>query len=118
MFQGPDKDNGTDLLGLLLEATRFYRQQLREHPQAGRAVEYLKGRGITGEIAHEFDLGFAPDGWDNLLRALGKDDANCEALARAGLVVKKEGGGYYDRFRDRVMFPIEDHRHEDRKSVV
>jgi len=110
VFSGPDKDNGADLLGLLREAERFYRQQLREHPQAGRAVEYLKGRGITGEIAHEFSLGFAPDGWDNLLRALGKDDANCEALARAGLVVKKEGGGYYDRFRDRVMFPIEDHR--------
>src|SRR3989344_5875580 len=110
VFSGPDKDNGADLLGLLLEATRFYRQQLREHPQAGRAVEYLKGRGITGEIAHEFGLGFAPDGWDNLLRALGKDDASCEALARAGLAVKKESGGHYDRFRDRVMFPIEDHR--------
>jgi DNA primase len=83
---------------------------LREHPQAGRAVDYLKGRGITGEIARTFDLGFAPDGWDNLLRALGKDDATREALARAGLVVKKDSGGYYDRFRDRVMFPIEDHR--------
>ena len=110
VFVGPDKDNGADLLGLMREATRFYRQQLREHPQAGRAVEYLKGRGIIGQIAHEFGLGFAPDGWDNLLRALGTDDASREALARAGLVVKKEGGGYYDRFRDRVIFPIEDHR--------
>ncbi len=73
-------------------------------------MEYLKGRGITGEIARDFDLGFAPDGWDNLLRALGKDEASREALARAGLVVKKDSGGYYDRFRDRVMFPIEDHR--------
>jgi DNA primase len=110
VVSGQDKDTGTDLLEILREASRFYRQQLREHPQAGRAVEYLKGRGITGEIAHEFDLGFAPDGWDNLLRALGKDDASREALARAGLTVKKESGGYYDRFRDRVMFPIEDHR--------
>ena len=110
VFPGPDKDNGADLLGLLREAERFYRQQLREHPQAGRAVEYLKGRGITGEIAHEFGLGLAPDGWDNLLRALGKDDASREALARAGLAVKKEGGGYYGRFRDRIMFPIEDYR--------
>ena len=110
VFSGPDKDNGADLLGLLREAERFYRQQLREHPRAGQVVEYLKGRGITGEIAHEFGLGFAPDGWDNLLQALGKDDASREALARAGLAVKKESGGYYDRFRDRVMFPIEDHR--------
>ncbi len=110
VVSGQDKDTGTDLLEILREASRFYRQQLREHPQAGRPVEYLKGRGITGEIAHEFDLGFAPDGWDNLLRALGKDDASREALARAGLVVKKEGGGHYDRFRDRIMFPIEDYR--------
>jgi DNA primase len=105
-----EKDTGADLLELMREAARFYRQQLREHPQAGRAVDYLKGRGITGEIARDFDLGFAPDGWDNLLRALGKDDASREALARAGMVVKKDSGGYYDRFRDRVMFPIEDHR--------
>lgn len=105
-----EKDTGADLIELVREAARFYRSQLREHPQAGRAVEYLKRRGITGEIARDFDLGFAPDGWDNLLRALGKDDASREALARAGLAVKKDGGGYYDRFRDRVMFPIEDHR--------
>ncbi|HSW52517.1 MAG TPA: DNA primase [Sulfuricaulis sp.] len=105
-----EKDTGADLIELMREAARFYRQQLREHPQAGRAVDYLKGRGISGEIARDFDLGFAPDGWDNLLRALGKDDATREALARAGLVVKKDSGGYYDRFRDRVMFPIEDHR--------
>ncbi len=110
VVSGQDKDTGTDLLEILREASRFYRQQLREHPQAGRAVDYLKGRGITGEIAHEFGLGFAPDGWDNLLRALGKDDASREALARAGLAVKKDSGGHYDRFRDRVMFPIEDHR--------
>src|SRR3989344_9423687 len=109
VVSGQDKDTGTDLIEILREASRFYRQQLREHPQAGRVVDYLKGRGITGEITHEFGLGFAPDGWDNLLRALGKDDASREALARAGLVVKKEGG-YYDRFRDRVMIPIEDHR--------
>jgi len=105
-----EKDHGADLLDLLRDAARYYRLQLREHPQSGRPVEYLKGRGITGEIAHEFGLGFAPDGWDNLLRALGKDDNSREALARAGLAVKKENGGYYDRFRDRIMFPIEDYR--------
>jgi len=107
---GEVRDNGSDLLGLMREATRFYRQQLREHPQSNRAVEYLKRRGITGEIAHEFGLGFAPDGWDNLLRALAKEAETREALARAGLAVKRDGGGYYDRFRDRIMFPIEDHR--------
>ncbi|MHB8535184.1 MAG: DNA primase [Sulfuricaulis sp.] len=104
------QDNGADLLELVSEAARFYRLQLREHPQSGRAVDYLKGRGITGETAHEFGLGFAPDGWDNLLRDLGKDDVSREALVRAGLAVKKENGGYYDRFRDRIIFPIEDYR--------
>ncbi len=101
---------GPDLLELMREAARFYKAQLREHPDAPKAIEYLKGRGITGEIAKSFELGLAPDGWDNLLRALGKDEETREALVTAGLAVKKEGGGYYDRFRARVMFPIHDHR--------
>jgi DNA primase len=105
-----EPEAGVDLPELMREAARFYRSQLREHPQAVRVVEYLKGRGITGEIANEFGLGYAPEGWDNLVRALGKDAASGEALVRAGLAAKKEGGGYYDRFRNRVMFPIHDHR--------
>ncbi|MBI3545987.1 MAG: DNA primase [Gammaproteobacteria bacterium] len=103
-------DTGADLFEVMRDAARFYRQQLREHPQSARAVDYLKKRGITGEIAHEFGLGFAPDGWDNLLRVLGKEDTQRAVLARAGLAVKKDTAGYYDRFRDRVMFPIEDYR--------
>jgi DNA primase len=54
------------LYAILDEAARFYRRQLREHPAAARAVDYLKSRGLTGEIARQFDLGFAPPGWDNL----------------------------------------------------
>jgi DNA primase len=107
---GQEINGSADFLELLREAARFYRNQLREHTQAARAVDYLKGRGITGEIAHEFGLGYAPDGWDNLLRALGKNDSSREKLVHAGLAVKKEGGGYYDRFRDRIIFPIEDYR--------
>jgi len=105
-----EHDTGADLLGIMSEASRFYRQQLREHPQAREAADYLKGRGITGEIANEFGLGFAPEGWDNLVRVLGKDAESREALVRAGLAAKKDGGGFYDRFRARVIFPIEDHR--------
>jgi DNA primase len=96
-----------DLLELLREASRFYRAQLREHPPA---IEYLKQRGITGEVARDFELGYAPESWDSLVRALGKDNNAREAMVRAGLAVKKDGGGYYDRFRARVMFPIYDHR--------
>src|SRR3989344_4815980 len=105
-----DSDTGADLLGIMGEASRFYRQKLREHPQAREAADYLKGRGITGEIANEFGLGFESEGWDNLVRVLGKDPESREALVRAGLAAKKDGGGFYDRFRARVMFPIEDHR--------
>jgi len=97
----------TDLLGPLREAAQFYRAQLREHAPA---IDYLKGRGITGEVARDFELGYAPESWDSLVRAIGTDQSTRDAMVTAGLAVKKEGGGYYDRFRGRVMFPIYDHR--------
>ncbi len=100
----------TDLLEILNQADRFFRRQLREHPEAGRVADYLKGRGLSGEIAAEFALGFAPPGWDNLLQELGKDEAARELMFTAGLTAKKDSGGYYDRFRDRVIFPIHDYR--------
>jgi DNA primase len=98
------------LLDALAQADRFYRRMLREHGQAKEAVEYLKRRGLSGEIAADFGLGYAPEGWDNLLKAVGTTEEVRQALAMAGLLVKKDGGGYYDRFRNRVMFPIHDHR--------
>ncbi len=103
-------DRAADLLGLMQDAARFYRRQLREHRQAGQAVDYLKGRGITGEIAARFGLGYAPPGWDNLIRELGRDAQARAALVTAGLAVKKDDGGHYDRFRSRIMFPIHDYR--------
>lgn len=98
------------MIDVLQEAARFYRQQLREHPQARQVIDYLKGRGISGEIAQAFGLGYAPDGWDNLARVLGRDAAGREQLVAAGLAAKKDGGGCYDRFRNRVIFPIHDYR--------
>ena len=104
----PSADQGNkDLFALLEKAADFYRQQLRAHPQASRAQDYLKGRGLSGEIAADFELGFAPPGWDNLTLALG---AKSERLLAAGMLIKKDSGGYYDRFRDRIMFPIRDRR--------
>jgi DNA primase len=88
----------------------WYRRQLKEHPQAARAVEYLKSRGITGEVAARFELGYAPPGWSNLIDALGGSDAAQQRLYRAGMLIQRDSGGYYDRFRDRIMFPIRDHR--------
>jgi len=74
-------------------------------------VEYLKGRGLTGEIARDFGLGFAPPGWDNLLKNLGGDNLQLKAMLDAGLLVENpDSGKRYDRFRDRVIFPIRDSR--------
>jgi len=103
-------DTTAPLLEVLSQADRFYRRMLREHPQAAEAVAYLKRRGLSGEIAADFGLGYAPDGWDNLLKAVGSSESARQALLAAGLAVKKDGGGFYDRFRNRVMFPIHDHR--------
>ncbi len=104
----PSADRGDqDLYELLGRAADYYRQQLRQHPQARQAQDYLKGRGLSGEIAAEFELGFAPPGWDNLSAVLG---AKPERLLAAGLVIRKDNGGHYDRFRERIMFPIRDRR--------
>jgi len=104
------EDSTGPLYDLLAQAAHFFRQQLRQHSEAARAVDYLKGRGLSGEIAQAFGLGYAPPGWDNLLKALGQDAAQQTLMERAGLLIKKDGGGLYDRFRDRVMFPIHDRR--------
>ena len=99
------------LYEVLEEASQYFRRQLRSHPQASRAVDYLRGRGLSGEIAAEFRLGFAPPGWDGLLQALtGGDPAKVRLLQAAGLLIDKGGGTTYDRFRDRVTFPILDRR--------
>jgi len=105
----PKKSND-ELYKLVDLCDRYYRQQLRKHPKAPLAVNYLKGRGMSGEVAARYGIGYAPPGWDNLLNELGKDEKSREQLEKVGMVVKKESGDYYDRFRHRVMFPIRDSR--------
>jgi len=84
---------------------KFYARQLRDHPEAARAVAYLKKRGVSGEIAKQYLLGYAPPGWHGLPTSLA-----VEPLQAAGLVISREQGDSYDRFRDRIMFPIRDRR--------
>ncbi len=96
---------------LLTRCSTFFQQQLRNHPQRAIAVDYLKGRGLSGQIAQTFGIGYAPPGWDNLLQELGGADAPVAALDRTGMVIlKTEEKRCYDRFRDRIMFPILDAR--------
>ncbi len=97
------------LYEMLEAASRFFQRQLRAHPEKSRAVDYLKSRGLSGEVAAEFKLGFAPPGWDNLVEALGGTEEQLKLLIRAGLVIQRSER-CYDRFRDRVIFPILDRR--------
>jgi DNA primase len=87
------------------QASNYYRGELKKSP---RAIEYLKGRGLTGEVAARFQMGYAPSGWQNLETVF--TDYQAEVLQAAGLVVENEQGRKYDRFRDRIMFPIHDQK--------
>jgi DNA primase len=98
-------DENEGLLAVLTEADQIFRRALRETPAA---VDYLKRRGIDGATAGRFGIGFAPDAWDTLLKELGGSAARIDALIRAGLVIQNEQGRRYDRFRNRITFPIRD----------
>jgi DNA primase len=100
-----EREEAKDLNEILLAAAKFYRAQLKDAP---RAIAYLKQRGLTGEIAARFGVGYAPDAWQGLQTVFPKYDD--PALDAAGLVINGDGGKRYDRFRDRVMFPIHDSR--------
>ena len=89
----------------LQAAMNYYRAELKKSP---RAIDYLKGRGLSGQIAANFQIGYAPAGWQNLQTVF--EDYDNEVLETIGLVVKNEQGKRYDRFRDRIMFPIHDQK--------
>ena len=96
---------------ILEKVTDYYRQQLKQHPQKQQAIDYLKNRGLSGEIARDFDIGYAPRGWDNLLKELGTTDEEKQLLIDGGMLIEKEEENkLYDRFRDRIIFPIRDNR--------
>ena len=101
----PQVDHHKPLYEAMEKATRLYESLLRKHPTRGRVVDYLKQRGLSGEIARDFRLGFAPEGWDNLMATLSSEDEIGHALT-SGLLIENESGRKYDRFRDRVIFPI------------
>jgi DNA primase len=97
-----------DQYQLMESAAEFFRKRLRSSPEA---IEYLKKRGLTGETAARFGIGYAAESWDELLNHLSRDDASRQALFRCGLIIERDNkSGYYDRFRQRVMFPIRDSR--------
>ena len=98
-------EEGENLHDIMLTAAGYYRSALKDAPQA---IEYLKNRGLSGEVARKFGIGYAPDGWQNLEHAF--DNYGASALTTVGLVKQNDEGRRYDIFRDRVMFPIVDVR--------
>jgi DNA primase len=103
---GERTEDHRPLYDALEAAAEHYARALRTSPEA---VDYLKGRGLSGEIARDFRLGYAPDAWDGLLSVLTPRYEE-KLLIEAGLAIRKEGGQTYDRFRARIMFPIRDTR--------
>ena len=89
------------LIDVMARAAQYYKDKLRISP---RAIEYCRKRGVTGEVAARFAIGYAPDGWQNLQEVF--PDYHAEELKVAGLVIDNEVGRRYDRFRDRLMIPI------------
>ena len=102
----PREKKPDELYEVLQQCSQWYQQQLKNNPAA---IEYLKQRGIDGATAKHFAIGFAPEGWDLLQQTITVPNKT-QQLFKAGMSVEKDNGGYYDRFRYRMMFPIKDRR--------
>lgn len=95
-----------ELMAVNRAAAEYYHSVLLHQPSGKKALSYLTGRGISLDMMRLFQLGYAPDGWDNLVGALAEKKMSLKTAEKAGLVTPKKKSGYYDRFRSRVMFPI------------
>ena len=96
-----------ELFELMQEVERYFEAELKKHPPA---IDYLKARGIDGATAKRFAIGYAPAGWSHLLDRFGQSPEAIDRLLAVGLIIRKDNGSHYDRFRDRIMFPIRDSR--------
>ena len=85
-------------------------QFIQNLSQSEKAIAYLKNRNIDGKTAKKFSIGFANDSWDDILKKFGTSDTRVKKLLDCGLIIKKDDSGYYDRFRNRIMFPIRDNK--------
>ena len=101
---------------LMEELSSFYQEQLKTSAAKKKVVDYAKNRGVSGSIAKRFELGFAPPGWTNLFDAYKNSEESTQDLLSMGMIVPKKDkkDDYYDRFRDRLMFPI----HNTKGSVI
>ena len=108
-YKSQDSGDKKRIMAALELATKFYETQLWKGAGKEKVMQYLQERGLTEESIQIFRLGFAPQGWDNIIKFLVERGFSMSEIEKTGLLVKKENGsGYYDRFRDRIMFPIQD----------
>ncbi len=96
-----------ELFSLMSNVDKHWQAELRDHT---KAIDYLKKRGVDGATARRFGIGYAPDGWSNVLDKFGKTPEAVDRLLTTGLIIRKDNGKHYDRFRERITFPIRDQR--------
>ncbi|KPD23566.1 DNA primase [Idiomarina zobellii] len=99
-----------DDVAIMNQAARFYQHQLKHHARSEQVINYLKKRGLSGETVKRFQIGYAPDDWDSLLKTFGQGAKQRQQLLELKLINRNDKGRHYDFFRDRVMFPIHDRR--------
>ena len=110
-YNSGDSSSVSNKLYELLESiTEYYTNELKNNKNTNNIINYIKKRNINNETRVEFELGFAPPGWDNLVSNFGKSKETIKLLVDAGVIIKNDRGGYYDRFRNRLIFPIRDQR--------
>ena len=110
-YNSGDSSSVSNKLYELLESiTEYYTNELKNNKNTNNIINYIKKRNINNETRVEFELGFAPPGWDNLVSNFGKSKEAIKLLVDAGVIIKNDRGSYYDRFRNRLIFPIRDQR--------
>ena len=95
---------------LMTQISRFYQQQLKVASDKQTAIDYLKGRGLSGEIVKQFGIGYISDAWDGIIKVFAKNTDSTQQLVELGMAIQGEKDRPYDRFRGRIMFPIRDKR--------
>lgn len=107
---GPDRQLRKEGHALLEAIAQFYQSQLRQHGDSPQVIAYLKQRGLDGNTAKRWELGYAPPEWDALLKQFGHSEQQRQQLVQLGMLTRNDSGKLYDRFRGRLMFPIRDKR--------
>ncbi|KGJ89273.1 DNA primase [Thalassotalea sp. ND16A] len=95
---------------LLAKVSQFYQHNLKTHADSKSVIDYLKGRGLSGDIVKQFGIGYSADSWDGVMNAYGKTGQAAAQLVDLGMAIQGDKNRPYDRFRGRLMFPIKDKR--------